>query len=115
MTRTFTIAIFAVVNIKPTKEINSFKTTTTQEDQKQAETRRRVGNYLQQNQDLLLARASRPHGFDCEDNQLCEKEDCWKFVPDKIVSEPYEVDRQADRYREEMKSLKKHDIKLIRK
>lgn len=87
--------IAAVIGIKPANEINSFKTTTTQEDQREAETRRRVGNYLEQNQELLLVRASRPHGFDCEDNQLCEKEDCWKFVPDQIVSKPYEVKRNV--------------------
>lgn len=88
-------AMFAVVGIKPTKEINSFKTTTTQEDQREAETRRRVGNYLEQNKEILIARGMKPHGADCEDNLTCKKDNCFKWQPDKIVSEPYEVKRNV--------------------
>lgn len=81
----------AVINIKPAQEINSFKPNIIQEDQNETQTRRRVADHLEQNHELLLARGMRPHGFDCEDNQLCEKEDCWKLIPDQIVGEVYNV------------------------
>ncbi len=84
-------AMLSYIKLKPTNINNASVSPTQQEDPRSTETRKRVNNYFDANHELLLARGLRPHAYECEDNLICSKDDCWKFVPDKIVSDPYEV------------------------
>ena len=66
-------------------------TKTTQEDARQRETSKRVGAIFEQQAAQLGARAFIAHEIGC-DEWTCTKNPCWKWEPDKIVSEPYKVD-----------------------
>lgn len=89
--------MFSVIGIKPNQEVNALKPMTVQEDQRDVQTRKRVAAYIEANHELLMARAMRPHGADCTDNVTCEKIDCFKWQPDKIVGKPYKVERYSGR------------------
>ena len=39
----------------------------------------------------IKLRALKRHDFTCEDTFSCSSDECGKFEPDKIVSEPYDV------------------------
>ena len=65
-------------------------TKTTQEDARYRQTIKRVGAIFEQQQAQLGARAFIPHEMGC-DEITCTKNACWKWEPDRIVSQPYEV------------------------
>lgn len=46
--------------------------------------------FKQQEQDMNT-RALKPHSAHCADPDLCVKPKCYKWVPDKIVSDSYEI------------------------
>ena len=50
----------------------------------------RIQKVFKEQEAQMKARALKPHEIDC-DIDFCQKEICWKWEPDKIVSEPYEV------------------------
>lgn len=65
-------------------------TKTTQEDARQRETSKRVGAIFEQQAAQLGARAFIAHEIGC-DEWTCTKNPCWKWEPDKIVSQPYDI------------------------
>lgn len=64
-----------------------------QEDSRTQQAVKRVREYLEQQHETLITIGSKPHEIDCEDPVQCTKEICWVWQPDKIVSEPYQVER----------------------
>ncbi len=82
---------FAVLKIKPNPNITTPVINTVQEDTRDQETRKRVAKYFEENHTLIIARALRPHSYECVESDLCEKDPCWEFVPDKIIGKPYIV------------------------
>lgn len=85
-------AMFAVAGIKPNTNTTTELIKTTQEDQRDVQAVKRFEKHFEQEYQSVATRAMMPHGFDCQDNFTCTKQDCWKWQPDKIVSEPYVVD-----------------------
>ncbi len=59
-----------------------------QEDAKDFEARKRVRKLFNEQESSIQSRTMKPHDFTCEDTFLCTNDECGKFVPDKIVSEP---------------------------
>ena len=73
---------------KPEAKINSV-----QEDQRAIESRKRVKKAFEEQWEQINQRAIRPHGPHCKDPMTCNKPHCWKWEPDKIVSDEYEVEK----------------------
>lgn len=88
-------SMLAVIGIKPSQDISTFKPNATQEDQRDTQAKKRVANYIEENRELILARGLKPHSAECLDPDLCTKEYCWKFVPDKIVGGPYVINTES--------------------
>jgi hypothetical protein len=81
----------AVLKLKPNLYIKNTFTNTVQEDTKDKEVIKRINKHLDDQMELINARALKPHS--CKDPVGCTKDVCWKFEPDKIVSESYEIKR----------------------
>lgn len=64
---------------------------THQVDVRDVETRKRVKKAFEAQESAMKARAMKAHDPSCVDPLTCKKRICFKPVPDKIVSEPYEV------------------------
>jgi len=84
--------ILAVIGIKRVNQVEILnQPKITHEDTRTIEAAKRIRAHLIANHELIVARGMRPHTFDCEDNDICDKDNCWKWEPDKIVGEPYKV------------------------
>lgn len=59
-------------------------------DMRDAQVRKRVAKAFEAQEAIMNARALQPH--QCLDPVTCQKVRCWKWVPDKVVSKPYDVD-----------------------
>lgn len=57
------------------------------EDTRDAQTRKRVAKAFEQQEVQMRARAMKAHDASCIDPWTCEKSVCFKFEPDKIVSQ----------------------------
>lgn len=68
-------------------------TSTHQVDQRDIETRKRVKKAFEAQKAQMEARAMKAHDVTCGNIQDCKKKKCFKWEPDKIVSEPKEVKR----------------------
>jgi len=55
--------------------------------------RRRVRKQINNQWEQMSMRALKAHDPSCSDPLFCNKIDCFKRIPDKIVSEPYKVER----------------------
>jgi hypothetical protein len=55
----------------------------------------RVKEAFKQQKHEMQLRALVPHS--CDDPLNCERNPCWKFEPDKIVSDPYAVEQTPQR------------------
>lgn len=64
---------------------------TSQESSRDIEARKRVKKAFEEQQSAMNARAMKAHDPSCVDPLTCKKRKCFKFAPDKIVSDPYEV------------------------
>lgn len=84
-------SLMAIIKIKPNGHMDLMSTRTEQEDPRTVESIKRVKKTFEQNKELINARALKPHSFDCEDNLMCDKDNCWQFVADRIVGNPYRV------------------------
>ena len=73
--------------IAPSKEA------TEQTDVRTRETIKRVRKAFAAQAQQMQSRAMKAHDPSCGDVQLCKKRKCFKWEPDKIVSEPYSVTR----------------------
>lgn len=73
------------VIIAPAKEA------TQQTDVRTLETIKRVRKSFEAQQTQMQARAMKAHDPSCKDVVACKKRKCFKFEPDKIVGESYEV------------------------
>ena len=60
-------------------------------DTRDMETRKRVKKAFEAQEAQMNARAMKAHDPSCKDLDACKKRKCFKSVPDKIVSETYEV------------------------
>jgi hypothetical protein len=69
------------------------KAATEQTDVRTQETIKRVRKAFAAQEQQMQARAMKAHDPSCGDVQLCKKKKCFKWEPDKIVSEPKEVNR----------------------
>lgn len=69
------------------------KAATQQVDVRTQETIKRVRKSFAAQQQQMQARAMKSHDPSCGDVLLCKKKTCFKWEPDKIVSEPKEVKR----------------------
>lgn len=82
----------AVLGIKPNTEISTDITKTTQEDHRDIKTKKRVNDIFDKEEKFIFTRSLMPHGFDCQDPVTCTNQNCFQFVPDKIVGEKYVFD-----------------------
>lgn len=91
-------SMLAIVGIKSSgnNDLNPIKTT--QEDLRQVQTIKRVQKHFEDNHELLITRAMRPHGSDCEDTVMCEDMNCFQWEPDKIIGKPYEISYNEVKY-----------------
>ncbi len=88
--------LLSLFKVKPTVILNNpFKTE--QQDTRDMETRRRVNDHFNKNMAYINTQAIMPHGYDCSDPVTCENVDCYKWQPDKIVGNPYKVNRALER------------------
>ena len=69
------------------------KAATQQTDQRTLETIKRVRKAFKEQDAQMQVRAMKAHDPSCGDVQLCKKRKCFKWEPDKIVSEPKVVKR----------------------
>lgn len=60
-------------------------------DERTMETVKRVRKSFKEQESAMNSRAMKAHDPKCEDLASCKKRKCFKFEPDKIVSDPYEV------------------------
>lgn len=65
-------------------------------DQREAATRQRVNKAFDQQTNVMNSRALKAHDPACPDPVICKKRKCFKPVPDKIVSEAYEVKKRGE-------------------
>lgn len=66
---------------------------THQVDERDIATRKRVKKAFEAQKQQMQSRAMKAHDPSCGDVQLCKKRKCFKWEPDKIVSDPKEVKR----------------------
>lgn len=66
---------------------------TYQSDVRTKEAIKRVRKAFKAQESAMNARALRAHDSKCPDMLTCKKKKCFKLEPDKIVSDPYVVDR----------------------
>lgn len=69
------------------------KAATQQVDVRTQETIKRVRKAFAAQAQQMQSRAMKAHDPSCDDVQACKKRKCFKWEPDKIVSEPYDVKR----------------------
>ena len=69
------------------------KAATQQTDVRTLETIKRVRKSFKEQESAMNTRAMKAHDPSCGDVQLCKKKKCFKWEPDKIVSEAKEVKR----------------------
>lgn len=67
------------------------------EDTKAKEAIKRVRKAFKQQESAMNARALRAHDAKCPDALTCKKKKCFTVEPDKIVSDPYIVERVTKR------------------
>ncbi len=79
----------------PTEEVLMAKTYEVKECQRDAQTKKRVAAAFEAQKVEMRMRALKPH--DCQDPITCEKDVCYTFAPDKIVSKPYSIARRKRR------------------
>lgn len=72
---------------------------TVQESTRDIASRKRVAKAFAQQQTQMKARALKPHDPTCKDPLMCKQISCFKRVPDKIVSDPYTVQRRMRKRR----------------
>jgi hypothetical protein len=65
-------------------------------DQRESATRQRVKKAFEQQETAMKSRALKPHDPDCPDPITCKKRKCFKPIPDKIVSDIYEVKKRGE-------------------
>ena len=63
-----------------------------QQDTRSHEAIKRVRKAFEQQSEVMHIRSLKRHGSTCKNPDLCTKKICFKWEPDKIVSEPYKVD-----------------------
>lgn len=61
------------------------KMSTTQENPRDAETRKRVAKAFKEQEKQMQSRAMKAHDPSCEDPISCKKTFCYQWAPDKIV------------------------------
>lgn len=66
------------------------KSISTQENTRDAETRKRVAKAFKNQEKLMQSRAMKAHGADCKDPLTCKKRICFKWEPDKIIEQKHE-------------------------
>ena len=66
------------------------KEITTLENQRDAETRKRVAAAFKAQEKQMQARAMKAHDATCPDPLMCKKTICFKWEPDKIVEQKHE-------------------------
>ncbi len=66
------------------------KAQSTQENTRDAQTRKRVAQAFKAQEKQMQARAMRPHSPDCKDLLTCKKRICFTWEPDKIVEKKHE-------------------------
>lgn len=66
-----------------------------QEDTRTIQSIKRVRQAFEDNQEYISARSMRPHGPNCEDASICENMNCFKWKPDKIIGQPYFVEKRT--------------------
>ena len=71
--------------------ITNRKVSTQQCNIRDIEVRKRVKKAFEQQAQAMNARAMMPHDPTCKDPVSCTKKKCFKWEPDLIVSDPYEV------------------------
>ena len=64
-----------------------------QVDQRDIETRKRVKKAFEAQAQQMQSRAMKAHDASCVNVETCKKKKCFKWEPDKIISEPKEVKR----------------------
>lgn len=64
-----------------------------QVDERTVATIKRVRKAFDAQQKQMDARAMKAHDISCSDIETCKKKKCFKWEPDKIVSEPKEMKR----------------------
>ena len=67
------------------------KAPTEQCNVRDAQTRKRVAAAFKAQESQMNARALVSHDPVCENIDKCKKKNCFKFKPDKIVSDPYTI------------------------
>lgn len=87
----------------PHEDIVMARTYTVTESTRESETKKRVAQAFAAQEQEMNARALKPHS--CRDPIGCTKVICFEFVPDKIVSKPYQV-----RMRKRRKNPKVDDL-----
>ncbi len=76
-------------DIKPSYYRHDIYQQKVQEDSRTLEAIKRTRTIFTRNEELINARALRPHAFECKDELECEG--CFKFEPDKIIGKPYPI------------------------
>lgn len=79
----------AVLKIKPNSTVTHDFIKITQEDSRDTQARKRVKDLFDKEEKYINTRALNPHS--CDDPIGCQKDDCYKWQPDKIIGKPYTV------------------------
>jgi hypothetical protein len=69
---------------------------TVQEDPRTIQKVQRTREDFKKQEVAMTGRARVAHSAACKDPVMCMKKKCFKWAPDKIVSKPYELDKEQE-------------------
>ena len=87
-----------------------FMPASAQEDPRVHESIKRTRTAFKQQEQQMNGRALKSHSANCKDPIACMKTKCFKWSPDKIVSQPYVLDKEQElKERKKRQTIKRND------